>query len=94
MTERPGVGAEVPTPVRETVVGLPLALCVMVRVAVLDPVAVGRKVTVTAWLFPALTVKEVCETVTVASEDVMDVTDRSAVPVLEIVSVCVPEAFT
>ena len=41
-----------------------------------------------------MTVKEVWETVKVPSEEVMFVTERSAFPVLEIVSVCVPEAFT
>ena len=43
-----GVGAAVPFPVLETVEGLPVALCVTVRVAVFGPVPVGRKVTVTA----------------------------------------------
>jgi len=93
----PGAGCAVPFPVRETVVGLPDALCVIVSVPVFDPAAVGRKVTVTAWLFPALTVKEVCETVNSGAsvpDALMFVTCRSALPVFVIVSVCVPEAFT
>ena len=41
-----------------------------------------------------MTVKEVCETVKIPSDEVMFVTERSALPVLEIVKVCVPEVFT
>ena len=45
----------VPVPVKFTVCGLPVALSVMVRLAVRLPVAVGAKVTLIAQLAPAAT---------------------------------------
>ena len=89
-----GGGAVTPVPLRDTAVGLPAASCEIVSVADFDPAAVGRKVTVTTWPLPGLTVKVVDETVKAGSDDVMPVTRRSASPVLDTVKDCWPEALT
>ena len=49
------VDAAVPTPLRETACGLPLALSVILTVAVRWPVVVGVKVTLIVQFAPALT---------------------------------------
>ena len=78
----------VPAPVRETVrLFSSGSLLTMVNVPNWLPSEAGVKVTVTFWLLPAVTVKEVVESVNWLSEEVIPVTDRSAVPVLETIRV-------
>ena len=86
-----GVGATVPVPVTDTVVGLSAASCVMVSVVDLTSSLAGVNVTVTVWLCPAAMVGDVGDTVKTASLDVMLLTVRADPPVLVMVNVCVPD---
>ena len=86
-----GAGAgrdSVPVPEKETFT-LPSSesLLVTVRVPDLLPAEEGVKVTVTVWAAPATTVNEVGVGENWLSDEVMPVTDRLALPVLEIVNV-------
>src|SRR5205807_2157813 len=53
-----GLDAVVPEPLKATVCGLPLALSVMVTLALLEPVAVGENVTLIVQEAPAASVLE------------------------------------
>ena len=77
-----------PVPERETVsVPSSGSLLVTVKVADLPPSEVGLNVTITGWLDPAATLNEEDDTVNWPPEELIVVTDSSALPVLEIVSV-------
>jgi hypothetical protein len=83
-------------PVRATVCGLPVALSVIVTLAVRVPAALGVKTTYTAQLLPAARVDEeggqVVEAIekSLALVPVMAILERvtAAVPVLKIVKPC------
>ena len=76
-----------PTPLIDTVAGLFAALCVIVKVPDFDPIADGVKLTVTDWLCPAATLKEVGEATNAASLEEMALTTSVVSPVLETVNV-------
>ena len=76
-----------PVPVRDTVSGVPVALCAMVTVAVFAPVVVGAKVTLTVHEAPAATEAQPAAGVAVNSAASVPVTvtpdtTRAAFPVL------------
>ncbi len=82
--------AALPTPVRATVAGLPVALCAMDSEADFAPAEVGANVTVTFALSPDATVAVAGEAVNCdesAPVTLIPVTDRLAVPVFRIVTV-------
>ena len=90
-----GAGGSVAVPLTETPVGFPGASWAKQRDAVLLPADAGEKVTLTSWLPPALTVKDVGETEKAAASapDIeMPETLSAALPVLETASVWLPEA--
>jgi hypothetical protein len=85
LADNPGVGAA-PVPLRDTTLGLPAALSVIVKVPVLGPVAVGVKVTLTVQLLLAARVVPqllLCAKLPLMETELML---RLALPVLESVT--------